>query len=554
MGFGWNDRDGLVDRLQTEEFDIIVIGGGITGAGIVRDAALRGLKVALVEKDDFSSGTSSRSSKLVHGGLRYLEQYKIGLVFESTHERARLFRLARHVVRPLSFLLPVFRGQRHGLWFMNMGLWLYDLLGMFKNYRMHKRYNPSAVRAMEPGLKTEGLTGALQYYDGITDDTRLTIENILSAVRAGAVPLSRIEARGAVFQGERLHAVTVKDLVNGREFPVRTRAVVCAAGPWTEAVLGSLDARGGPRLRPTKGTHIVLPRELLPVSQAVVMLAPRDDRVVFAIPWHGATVVGTTDTDYEGSFDDVHASSDDVEYLLAAVRVHFPGFRGSAGDVIGTWSGLRPLLRTDGVSESDISREHIVSIDPRGIVSIAGGKLTTFRLMAIEAIEAVTRFLEGELAPSVTRDTPLPYCDGMPDEASFVAQRNLATTRFGIPDDCAWNLVGTYGVEAARVMAPAETDPSLRKPLAPGWPFLRAEVVYAATDEMAGSLIDALCRRMPVFFLLKGEVLEAVARDAADLMGNVIGWDPVRKQNEVQAVLRKNRDHMACVQPAVPPA
>lgn len=556
MAFGVTERADSIRRLGQERFDLLVVGGGITGAGIFRDAVLRGLNVALIERDDFASGTSSRSSKLVHGGLRYLEQYDFGLVYESTQERARLMRLARHVVRPLGFLFPVWEGAKHGLWFMHMGLCLYDLLGSFRNYRLHRRLGAPLALREEPMLRRDGLKGALHYYDAITDDTRLTFETILDGHRQGGAVASRCEALQADFAEGRIRSVRVRDRIDGRVFDVAADVVVCAAGTWTESVMGRIGADAGPRLRPTKGTHIVLPQARLPLRQAVAVQHPEDGRVVFAFPWNGATVVGTTDTDYEGSFDEVFASAEDVAYLLQVVRHTFPDFKGAAQDVLGTWAGLRPLLAASaGLSESQISREHIVTTDPRGIVAIAGGKLTTYRLMAIEAVEAAIRVMSRRRVPrSTTARRPLPYCAGLCDESSIEASVNLLMQNRSLPRPVAARMITNYGVEASRVLSLAADDPSLLKPLAEGWPFLRVEMLHAAVNECALTLEDALCRRTPVFFLVPGAAGEAVYRDAAAIMARALGWDAARRDEEVASMVRLAHRHMSCVRPEAPPA
>lgn len=553
MAFGLRERDEMARRLESEAFDLVVVGGGITGAGIFRDAALRGLKVALVEKDDFAAGTSSRSSKLVHGGLRYLEQYAFGLVHESTTERTRLESLAGHLVRPLAFLMPVWKDSKHGLWFMNLGLWLYDALSLFRVYRIHRRLGAGKVRALAPLVRPEGLNGGLLYFDAVTDDSRLTIENVLGGVGAGGVALNRAQAVGATFKDGRVESVTVRDSVSGRVLGIRTSSVIGAAGPWTEKVQEVLDVRGGPRLRPTKGTHIVLPREKAPFDCAVVMQAPQDGRAMFLIPWHGATVIGTTDTDYEGGAEAVFASARDVEYLLDATRHHFPELPATAKDVIGTWSGLRPLLQEEGVSESQVSREHLVHSDPRGIVTIAGGKLTTYRLMAQECLKAVKPFLKRDLPKSITGRTPLPYRGSVKDDATREAAiLNLQSSR-GLPEETARHLVCTYGGTAEALLDLGTKNPALLERLDPRWPYSGVEIAWAAREEMALGLVDAMCRRTLVFFLL-GDHLEPAARKAAAIMAGELGWDEARTEAEVAAILEYQQRHLACVRSAVPPS
>jgi glycerol-3-phosphate dehydrogenase len=551
MEFGIEQRKILEGRLESETFDLLVVGGGITGAGIAREAVLRGLKTALVEKDDFAFGTSSRSSKLVHGGLRYLEQYDFGLVFESTQERSTLMRLARHVVRPLPFIMPVFRESRRGLFIIDLGLWLYDILGTFRNYRNHRKLSARDVLELEPRVRRDGLKGGVFYYDAGTDDSRLTLENVLDAAAEGAVTLSRVEARGIEFRNGRVHAVQVFDSIRDHAFPVRTRAVVCAAGPWTGEAMARLDPGGKPlRLRPTKGAHIVLPASVLSVKHAIVMLSPRDGRVMFAIPWHaGTTLVGTTDTDFDGNPDEVYADASDVDYLLETVRATFPDVRATPDDIVGTWAGVRPLIHTDGVSESQVSREHHIASDPRGVVTISGGKLTTYRIMARQAVDAALPFLDGVRAgPSATTRRPLPYCcSSLCSEADLEARIDTCTADHGI------RLVHAYGKAACDVMALVLRDRSLLEPIVPGLPYLRAEVPFACRSEMALTLEDVMCRRLPIFYLLRDGGLCA-ADDVTALMAPLLGWDDARRASEKARLAALADRHLACVRSPAPKA
>ncbi len=546
MALGLRERESMASRLEAETFDLIVVGGGITGAGIFRDAALRGLKVGLVEMDDFAFGTSSRSSKLVHGGLRYLQNGEFGLVHESTTERVRLEHLAAHLVLPLPFLMPVWKDSRHGVRLMNVVLWLYDALSMFGVYRIHSHFGPKKVVETAPMVRKEGLTGGLLYYDAVTDDTRLTLENVLGGVQAGGVALSRAKAAGAEFQGGRVVSVTVNDLLNDRTLVVKTHAVIGAAGPWTEAAQVVLGIQDGPRLRPTKGSHIVVPRSVAPFSTAVVMKAPQDGRAMFIIPWHQATVIGTTDTDYDGDPANVYASREDVEYLLTAVRHQFPQVGASAKDVIGTWAGLRPLLRNEGVAESQVSREHHIHVDPRGIVTIAGGKLTTYRLMAVECLEAVEPFLGRDLPKSITGKAPLPYRGDVLDEAAREGAITRLRSARGLPEDIARHLVCTYGAKSDALLDLSSASPALAERLDPEWPFTGVEIAWAVREEMALTLIDAMCRRTQAFFLL-GNRLGPAARKAAAIMSADLGWDPARTDSEVAGILQYQDLHLACV-------
>lgn len=547
-------RERAWKRIQDEKYDLVVIGGGITGAGILRDAALRGLKVALFERDDFASGTSSRSSKLIHGGLRYLEQLNLSLVFESTHERARLMRLSRNLVHPLPFLLPVHRSSRNGLLKIAAGMWLYDLLASFRNYRMHRVLGRRSLLAREPAIRPEGLRGGVLYYDAMTDDARLTLETVLDGVEAGGVAMNRTEVTGIAVTGGRVRAVAVRDRLTGREVEVATGCVICAAGPWTEAVLARIGAaETGPRLRPTKGTHIVLSRETLPLSHAVVMSSPLDGRVMFAIPWRGATVIGTTDTDHAGGADDVFADRADVDYLLASIRHYFPEVPVGPDDVIGTWAGLRPLIAPDvamdassGLKPSQVSREHEITVDPRGVVTVAGGKLTTYRLMAAETLARARGFLpDSARCRARTGRIPLPYSRSMAGGAGLEHLVTEVVSRYPVTAESARHMVFNYGYKALNLLSDyLVEDSSLLEPMLPGLPFLRLEAVHAARHEMAGSVEDVLCRRTPAFFLDRNQGLSA-AQDIADRMGAVLGWDRERREREVRRIEALARAHTA---------
>ena len=554
MSFGPDERISSLNRLSSDEFDMVVIGAGINGAGIFRDAALRGLKIAVVDKGDFASGTSSRSSKLVHGGLRYLEHFKFGLVYESTHERAQLMKLARHAVRPLAFLLPVWKSSKHGLWYLHMGLFLYDLLASFKNYKNHVRLNPLKSLELEPLLKKDSLTGSLHYYDAITDDSRLTIENIMDGHQLGGVAVSRCEANNIVIENDRVKAVQVTDLVTGDTLNVKTNVVIIAAGPWTEKLYNRLGLKNTPKLRPTKGVHVILPLSVLPLKQAVAIQHPIDNRGVFMIPWHGASVIGTTDTDFSGSYSEVYADNDDVEYLLEIARSTFPEFKGTASDVLGTWAGLRPLVAgEDGQAESDLSREHVVTTDHRGIVSIVGGKLTTYRLMSIEAVEAAIRVSGKKRVPrSTTNKRPLPYCDGLCSDSALEAAIERLMTNRSLSRPVATRLLTTYGTATSSVLTLAGTDPSLLKPLHPQWPVLRVEVVNAVLNEGAMTLQDVLCRRTPIFFLVKGEEAVAIYEDAAQIMAKLLNWAPKRQASEVAQMKDLALRHTLCLRSPAP--
>jgi glycerol-3-phosphate dehydrogenase len=391
--FSWKTRRDLLARAQAPSkiYDLCIVGGGITGAAIARDAALRGLSVILVEKDDFASGTSSRSSKLVHGGVRYLEQYEFGLVMESTRERAVLWKTAPHLVTPLPFLFPAFKTSRRPLWMLSAGLWLYDLLAMFRTPTLHRTYGRERTMREEPLLRSSDLTGSIFYWDGATDDALLTLSNIVDAHALGAhclsrVSLQQVESRPGSDGGEQ--TLRLKDTLSGTEFTARARALVVATGPWTDASLKLGNVRFPRILKTSRGSHVVVPAAKCAVKHAIVMFHPVDGRVLFAIPWGDATVLGTTDLFDERPPEKVAIDADEVDYLLKSAMDYFPSVKLVPADVLSTWSGLRPLVAPDSDgSASSLSREHHLEWRDEGIVVIAGGKLTTNREMAEQAVD-----------------------------------------------------------------------------------------------------------------------------------------------------------------------
>lgn len=555
-------------ELERTQFDLVIIGGGITGAGIARDAALRGLKVALVDKSDFAAGTSSKSSKLIHGGLRYLQHGELGLVFEAVSERTRLLKLAPHLVRPQLFLVPSYRGVYPGRVALNAGLWLYDALSKFQAPARHRGYGTKALLTMEPGLRSERLTGGVVFYDSMTDDARLTLENILDAQAAGAVVLSYARVTGFITgKGDGAGAPVIQGIeaqdvldpnLGGR---IRAKVTVNATGPWSDLVL-RLNRREQPPplLRPTKGSHIVVDAARLPVKHAVVMQAPQDQRVVFVIPWldpeqpaASRAIVGTTDTDHHGDPDVVTTDAEDVEYLLACANYFFPDGRLTPDDVFATWAGLRPLVapETEGMAASSVSREHRILSQP-GLVTIVGGKLTTFRRMAAQVLHVV---YEQQLAvpepPCATDDRPLPGAmDLLPSERELepLASVMLALRGAGvsaIDPQVARHLAHHYGVRALRLgerlqreqVQAAQTPggaPATTDRLDPDLPYLYAEVDLAVAEDQAQRLEDVLARRLPVLLRARDQGL-GCAESVAARMGQHLGWTAEHTADEVAA-------------------
>lgn len=383
-----------VHRLRAEPFDLLIIGGGITGAGIARDAALRGLRTALIERDDFASGTSSRSSRLVHGGVRYLEHGYLHLVFEASRERRILLRIAPHLVHPLRFTWPFYRGARLSGWKIVAGLWLYDLLALFRNVGQHETLSTTGVLNAEPALQCDGLTGGASYWDAATDDARLTVANAIDAATHGAAVLNHAEVTELLVEQGRAVGARVVDRISGDAFVVQARVVVNATGPWTDTVRAMEGATSGTAVRGTKGVHIAVPADRLGNRDAITVISAVDQRVMFVLPGTPHSVIGTTDTPTNDSPEQVRANRADVQYLLDSANAYFPAAQLTPEDVVSAWAGIRPLIASDTRgAPASASREHAIVTGPAGVIQITGGKLTTYRTMAAQVTDAVQRAL-----------------------------------------------------------------------------------------------------------------------------------------------------------------
>lgn len=402
-------RSESLARLRSESFDLLIIGGGITGAGIARDAALRGLRTALIERDDFASGTSSRSSRLVHGGVRYLEHGYLHLVFEASRERRILLRIAPHLVRPLQFTWPFYRGARLAGWKIVAGLWLYDLLALFRNVGQHQRLSTDGVLRAEPALRRDGMSGGASYWDAATDDARLTVANAIDAAAHGAAVLNHTEVGSLRIEGGRAVGARVTDRLTGEGFDLHARVVVNATGPWTDSVRAMEGAAHRSAVRGTKGVHIAVPADRVRNSAAITVISAVDQRVMFVLPGTEHSIVGTTDTPTDESPEQVRASRADVQYLLDSANAYFPEAKLTADDVISAWAGIRPLIASDKAgAPASASREHAIATGPAGVIQITGGKLTTYRSMAAQVTDAVERAMGRPGTPCRTADLRLP--------------------------------------------------------------------------------------------------------------------------------------------------
>jgi glycerol-3-phosphate dehydrogenase len=515
------------ERLTRERFDVVVIGGGVVGSGAALDAATRGLSVALVEARDLASGTSSRSSKLFHGGLRYLEQFEFGLVREALHERElMLTRLAPHLVKPVSFVYPL----AHRLWerpYVAAGLALYQKLGGTRSVPGQHHLTRSAVLRLAPALRRDTIVGGVRYYDAITDDARHTMTLARTAAQYGAVVRSSTQVIGFLREADRICGVRVRDCETGAETGVDAHAVLNCTGVWTDEIQRMSGGRGRFRVTPSKGVHLVVPRDRI-VSESGLILRTATS-VLFVIPWRNHWIVGTTDTGWNLDLAHPAATRADIDYLLDTVNSVLATPLNHA-DIEGVYAGLRPLLAGESEQTSRLSREHAVARVAPGLVAIAGGKYTTYRVMAADAVNAALPDLPGRVAPSITHKVSLLGADGY---HALVNQAGTLAARHGLHPHRLRHLLDRYGSLVHQVLALAAGRPDLLAPLAGAPDYLRVEVVYAASNEGALHLEDVLTRRtrISIEYPHRGE---ACAVDVADLMGEVLGWSVTDRQREVR--------------------
>lgn len=544
-------RTAAIERLADGTFDVVVVGGGITGVGCALDAASRGLRTALVERHDFASGTSSKSSKLVHGGLRYLQQGDIRLVYEALAERQRLRHNAPHLVRTLPFLLPVFGGKggvipRKLSRALGSAMWMYDLTGGARIGKLHKRISADEALAHMPTLNSDRMAASYLYYDAEADDARLT----MAVARTAALDFGAVVVNGteviAIVDPEpagpaRLPLRTVEvraTLPDGstRDIAVRTASVVNAAGVWADAVRTLDEGTDPDSIRPAKGIHITVPWEKVRNDIAAVIPVRGDKRSVFVVPWGQFTFVGTTDTDYDGPIDDPQCTPEDVAYLLNAMNgvLREPL---TPDDVTGTWAGLRPLVKaSDSGRTADLSRRHSVVHSASGVVTVTGGKLTTYREMAADAIDhLLANVLTHESIRSrtrrrsQTRKLPLRGAEGYNDAMALAEHPPT-----GMAPDTITHLARRFGGETHTLLAMVATDPTLGEPIIDGLPYITAEVLYAVRYEMAMTVDDVLSRRTRSRLLLRDPSADAADR-IAELMGAELGWDARRQATEAEA-------------------
>lgn len=524
--------DGPKDRfLQMSEklCDVVVIGGGINGAAIARDASIRGLRVVLLEKSDFGAGASTHTTKLAHGGLRYLEQFDFSLVKESLYERRVLLKNAPHLVHPLPFILPVYSGNPYPLWLVNLGLYLYDYLAKSNGLPKHSKLSVEEVTTRFPYIQQKGLRGGCLYYDAQMVDNRLVIENILSAEKSGAIVLNYAEVVSLSRSQQYYDIVHFKNVITGQKDHIHCKVIVNATGAWSNQVAAMESNAECDYVAPTKGVHVVIPQ--ISKHTALLLRAPQDGRVFFVLPWGNYSLLGTTDTFYDGDPDKVVVNPNDVLYLLEAFHTHFPGIDINESFVIASFAGLRPLgAHSKGKkSASAISRTHTIRISDRGVITVLGGKFTTHRKIAEDVVDIIVSRIGNDVKclPCSTSTTPLPGAAN-----SFVMEKiKSGFEAAGLDKGQIEHLLTSYGQLSNEILKIIQTDPSECLRVCPEYPHILAEVTYTIREEHAKRLADWFCRRTSIAYTPCHGI--KCLRPVADKFSAILGWDQIRREKEM---------------------
>lgn len=531
--FSWKNR---LENLATTEqsvFDIFVVGGGITGAGVARDAASRGMKVVLAEQNDFAIGTSSRSSKMIHGGIRYLENKEFGLVFEALSERTKLFSIAPHLVHPLRFMLPIYEGGRVGMGLMSLGMWLYDALSLFRAPELHERLNKSQSLERMPALNGVGLLGSFVYSDAYMDDDRLVIETLRSANAMGAVAMNYLKVNKVEFG--KPHIIHCEDVTTKKNYQIKAHHIVSSVGPWTDEFGHQVIQKWKDILRPTKGIHLTFNKSRLNLPSAVVMASGKDNRIVFGIPRHDMIIVGTTDTDFKQHPEEVVATKEDVDYLLAIADQYFPGAKLKKQDILASYAGVRPLVHDGSSSEGKTSREHTIMSLPEGITFVAGGKYTTYRKMAEDILKSVLKFFSLDDRGKFNRGNTTGPLNPMITEESYrwaLGQDEQLAQESGMPLADAKLLLSRHGSEAFEII----------KKFGIGLSYIEYEALHAIENTMCLNVVDFLARRVPIF-LATSDNGESAFQTVLPHFAKYYSWSQaeVKKQQEL-FVRHKDRE------------
>ena len=533
QNFSFHTRTSTFQRMSTRHYDLVVIGGGITGAGIALDAALRGLRVALVEKHDFAFGTSSRSTKLIHGGLRYLKQLEFGLVKEVGSERAIVHKLAPHLTVAEKMLLPLNEGRGLGSFLTSFGLKLYDWLAGVNFEDQRKMLTRNQTLKAEPLLKPDDIKGSGLYAEYRTDDARLTTEIIKSAAHYGADILNYVEVTGFVYENEHVKSITLRDRLSDKTIQVRGAAIVNATGPWVDTLRELDQSKKGKQLHLTKGVHIVVPKEKLPIKQALYFDVP-DGRMIFAIPRGRTTYIGTTDTDYKGDIEHVSTTREDAAYLISAVNETFPSIKLSLMDIESSWAGLRPLIHEDGKSASELSRKDEIFISHSGLISIAGGKLTGYRKMAERVVDLVIKkyFEDRQLKKCFTDKVQFLGSEfsNAKDVKEYTKRIETQLKQYGLESRAGY-LVSNYGRHTNLIMEHLKKQNDTKTDLT----LAKAELWYTVNYEMVITPRDFFIRRTGMLFFDINR-LSAVVEPILEEFKATFNWDAMKERSERQAL------------------
>lgn len=554
-----------IEKLKEEVFDILIIGGGITGAGVACEASVRGFKTALVEKADFASGTSSKSSKLLHGGFRYLEKFKIMLVFEALKDRNILFKKIPNIARPMSFVAPIYKGYKETLPLLAMGISFYDFLSFISGNmvtRIHRLKIGEKIRDYEPNIKKEGLKGGIQYFDGACDDARLTVENIKTAAKEGTVTANYVKIIGFEKDDKGISRTAVaKDLISGETFKIHAQRILNAAGPWVDAVNKTDNHDYKNRLKPTKGVHIIIPR--VTEDNAILLKTPEPPvRWVFIIPYQSYSLVGTTDTetksyeyDYSYLDNDNYASTDEIKYLLDTVNYYYPDANLTEKDIISSFGGWRPLIAPppdSKLSESDISREHDIFETDSGIICIAGGKLTTYMAMSEQIVDYFVKKKEFNKFAKNPSEYPQLVC--WESGNSFEEYIKKETKKYNVSErQLIRSLINKYGSEYQKIYDIMKNSPEMKgeiKNLSKDAACFRGEVVYSVLYEMSMNVKDFMMRRNRIILKDKNQGLGAVSEIAVimgDILGDMFEWAPDNKENWIKEQINQYKNEVELV-------
>lgn len=547
-------RKESLELATSQTFDLVIIGGGITGAGVAQNAASRGLSVLLVEKDDFASGTSSKTTKLIHGGLRYLEQLNFNLTRHLCEERERLKRLAPNLVRDFSFVLPFTKANQLFNIKAALGLTLYDFLTMSATAgNTHGYMGKKKLAEMVPALSNDLVSGAMHFHDAITDDSRMVLAVLKSACQFGAVIVNYVQAKGFQITDGQISGVDCRDRYSGKEFTVQGRTCINATGVWTDEILSLTQAEPSRRVTPSKGIHIIVPASAFETNSAL-FLPTQDKRFVFVVPWLRALMIGTTDSPYQGDLNRPQASGEEIDYLLSVVNSYTDRHKLNRSDVKASFAGLRPLVRlhdnADNTNTSSMSRDHLIFQSNNGLLNVAGGKLTSYRLMAEELMGKLMEkhpFLHKKTAESKTDQLMLGGWTSFDDFLATSADISAKARKLSIEPACIEHLIANYGRETQELLEFVAKDPALSERICPDFPPIMAEIFFCVGNEMTVSLEDMLFRRTRLGILSHRQCLAAAPKVAA-IMQRLLHWDEQRLKMEIASLEHEVAD---CLQPSL---